>query len=390
VDGHVGWANTKAMELAQITSDTKSPATGEIVKDGLGVPRGVFKEDAMALVSSWIPAPSREERLKALRLQMKRAAECGLTSAQDIGSFEAGPLYRELAASGELTVRISLWQNFEDSIETLIKQRQEFGRNSEWLRLGPVKGYLDGTLGSRTCAMLEPFSDDPQNKGLPQYTSEILNEKTLQLDKEGFQIGYHAIGDAACRMGLDAFELAQKQNGKRDSRHRIEHAQVVAPTDWARFGKLGVIASMQPSHATSDMRWAESRVGEYRILGAYAWHSLAANGAKIAFGTDYPVELMPPLLQLHAAVTRQDADGYPASGWQPQERVSIKDAIKYYTTGAAYAEFMEKEKGQIASGMLADIVVLSRNLLTCPASEILKTKVELTIAGGRVVFEEKE
>jgi len=340
---------------------------------------------------------------------------------------------------GKLTVRVAEWQDFNDTVEELKRQRAEFATFRDdplRLRLTALKGYVDGTLGSRTSAMLAPFADDPHNSGIPRRPPEELTRMVVERARAGFQIALHAIGDRANRMALDGFEAALPKNVARAdakaagagpytvfttydgqtlkkgeftfdkayanfdpeggqagasgaARHRVEHAQVVAPADFARFRDLGVVASMQPSHAISDKRWAQERLGEYRVLGAYAWHMMRSYGVHVPFGTDWPVEPVSPYLGLYAAVTRQSTEGEPAGGWWPQERLLIADAIRCYTAESAYASFEEKEKGQIAPGMLADLVVHSRDLLTVRPEEILLTEAEMTIFDGRVVYEKK-
>ena len=303
-------------------------------------------------------------------------------------------------------MRVAEWQNFDDSVEELQRQRREFASFKDdplRLRLTALKGYVDGTLGSRTAAMLAPFADDPHNSGIPRRSPEELTRMIVERSAAVFQIALHAIGDRANRMALDGYEAAQQQqatarstNGSSTSRtpspaslrHRIEHAQVIAPSDFARFRKLGVVASMQPSHAISDKRWAQDRLGEYRVLGAYAWHTMSAFGVHMPFGTDWPVEPMNPYLGLYAAVTRQSTEGEPAGGWWPQERLQMADAIRCYTAEPAYASSEEREKGQIATGMLADMVVHSRDLLTIRPEEILQTETVMTILGGRIVYEQ--
>ncbi len=333
--------------------------------------------------------------------------------------YTAIPLYRQLLKSDKLTVRLAVWQNFETPVETLKKQRDDFlalKENPARLKLGILKGYVDGTLGSRTAAMLAPFSDDPGNSGIPRRAEEEMKKMIVERDAEGFQIGLHAIGDKANRIALDGFEDAVKNRQKTGKnrlnkqatqyiltefkkglsvygsnivRHRIEHAQVVAPSDFKRFRDLGVIASMQPSHAISDKRWAGDRLGEYRVLGAYSWHTFQSYGVHVAFGTDAPVELLNTYQTLYAAVSRQDLEGNPNGGWMPQEKLSMENAIRSYTFESAYAEFAEKEKGEIKVGMLADLVVHSKDLLTIDAKEILTTEPVYTIFNGKIVYEKK-
>ncbi len=409
VDGHVGWANSKALELAKIDKNTKSPEGGEIERDASGEATGILKETSQGLVSALIAQPSPEQMNKGMELALKMAREYGITSVQDNSGYETTKLYREFLKADKLTVRVSEWQNFEDSVAELKRQRDEFASfkdNPSRLKLGAVKGYVDGTLGSKTAAMLAPFSDDANNSGIPRRSAEELTKMIVERDKEGFQITLHAIGDKANRMALDGFKEAKSKNSiefvtsgsenmRSDGvkmrlnfpRHRIEHAQVVNPSDFKRFAELGIIASMQPSHAISDKRWAESRLGEYRVLGAYAWHFMQSYGVHVPFGTDFPVESINPYQTLYAAVSRQDTDGDPQGGWQPQEKLSMAAAIRCHTYESAYAEFAEKEKGTIAVGMFADLVVHSRDLLTIEPKEILTTEPIYTIFNGRVVYQ---
>ena len=411
VDGHVSWANSLALRKANLTRDTPVPEGGEILRDAAGDPTGILKETAGDLVGRVVPAPTREEKLRGLERALAEARRYGITSVQDsISGYDTLALYRELLATDKLTVRIAEWLDFEQPVAELKRQRDEFAAlkiDPLRLRITALKGYVDGTLGSRTAAMLAPFADDAHNSGIPRRTPEELTRMIVERDAAGFQITLHAIGDRANRMALDGFEAALKQNkfaatlsrsylyvplskfAESLLRHRIEHAQVVAPSDFARFRDLGVIASMQPSHAISDKRWAQDRLGEYRVLGAYAWHTMRAYGVHVPFGTDWPVEPINPYLGLYAAVTRQSADDEhaPAGGWWPQERITIADALRCYTAESAYASFEEKEKGQIAPGMLADLTVHSRDLLTIKPEEILRTEAAMTILGGRVIYE---
>ncbi|HEV2862676.1 MAG TPA: amidohydrolase [Pyrinomonadaceae bacterium] len=408
VDGHVSWANTLALRAGGVTRETPAPQGGEILHDSSGEPTGILKETAAGLVAGHVPDATPEERTEALERALAEARRYGITSVQtnDVPSREATPLYRELLKRGRLTVRVAEWQQFDNSVEDLKRERAEFAAFKDdplRLRLTALKGYVDGTLGSRTAAMLAPFADDPHNSGIPRRPPEELTRMMVERAKEGFQIALHAIGDRANRMALDGFEAAYKFP-KRDAppvhgfvigglpagdtqRHRVEHAQVVAPTDFERFSLLGVVASMQPAHAISDKRWAQDRLGEYRVLGAYAWHMMQSYGVHVPFGTDWPVEPINPYLGLFAAVTRQSTEGEPAGGWWPQERLTIAQAIRCYTAESAYASFEEKEKGQIAPGMLADLVVHSKDLLTIRPEEILQAEPDLTIFDGRVVYE---
>ena len=426
VDGHVSWANTLALKNANVTRETRAPEGGEILRDAAGEPTGILKETAAPLVGRVVPVPSREQKLQAIERALAEARRYGITSVQDsVSGYDTLALYRELLAAGRLTVRVSEWLDFNEPVEVLKRQRDEFAAlkvDPLRIRIAALKGYVDGTLGSRTAAMLAPFADDPHNSGIPRRPPEELTRMIVERDAAGFQIALHAIGDRANRMALDGFEAARTRAGAvskkpfRDllvqsqvlsgrmtakegeavisstpadppPRHRIEHAQVVAPSDFARFRDLGVIASMQPSHAISDKRWAEDRLGEYRVQGAYAWHKMRAFGVHVPFGTDWPVEPVNPYLGLYAAVTRQSTEGEPAGGWWPQERLTIADAIRCYTVESAYATLEETQKGQLAPGMLADMTVHSRDLLTIKPEEILQTEAVMTILGGRVVYE---
>ena len=410
VDGHTSWANTLALKRANITRDTKAPEGGEIRHDANGEPTGILHETAAGLVARVVPEPSRAERMQAIERALAEARRYGITSIQDFSlPYENVALYRELLAADKLTVRIATWQDFELPVAELQRQRAEFASfkiDPFRIRLTMLKGYVDGTLGSHTAAMLAPFADDPHNSGIPRHAPEELTRMTVERAQAGFQIGFHAIGDRANHMALDAFEAAKKSFGifaespvaiERNKgggtyvqyvpRHRVEHAQVVAPSDFARFRDLGVIASMQPSHAISDKRWAQERLGEYRVMGAYAWHTMMSYGVHVPFGTDWPVEPINPYLGLYAAVTRQSTDGQPVGGWWPEERITIQDAIRNYTAESAYASFEENDKGQIAPHMLADLTVHTRDLLTIPPAEILQTEAAITILGGRIVYE---
>jgi predicted amidohydrolase YtcJ len=440
VDGHTTWANSLALQKAGITRETKNPQGGEIVRDASGEATGILKETAGNLVAQVVPEPTHAEMAEALTRALAEALRYGVTSIQtnDVPSTDATPLYREFLKAGKLTVRVAEWQQFANSLADIKRERAEFaafGDDPFRLRLTALKGYVDGTLGSRTSAMLAPFSDDPHNSGIPRMTPEQLTKMIVERDAAGFQIALHCIGDRANRMALDGFEQAFKTNGypwpggrsketsanysgpisaspeqlkksaeegekilnsidlfadyrpRYTTRHRIEHAQVVAPSDFERFRSLDVIASMQPSHAISDKRWAEDRLGEYRVMGAYSWHTMMAHGVHVPFGTDWPVESMNPYLGLYAAVTRQSVDGQPPGGWWPEERISIEDAIRNYTAEGAYASFEEKDKGQIAAGMLADLVVHTKDLLTVEPKEILQTEPDTVVFDGRVIYE---
>ena len=385
IDGHVAVANSRALEIAGITRGTKDPPGGSIERDAASEPTGMLKEgSAMAMVWSRIPAMTPEQRRHGIELALEEVAAHGVTSLQDNSTFVDFMVYEDIKKDGKLTARITEWLPFGLPLEKLEEMRERGGTTDLMLRTGALKFVADGSLGSRTAALLAPYSDEPSTSGIMIIDPEQLKKMVIERDKAGFQIAIHAIGDRANRIALDAFAAAREANGSRDSRHRIEHAQVVSPDDIPRFSQLGVIASMQPSHETTDMRWAESRLGPERSRGAYAWSSLRKHNARLAFGTDYPVEVINPMRGLYACVTRALPNGGPA--WQPQEIISIDDCIAAYTEGSAHAEFAEKEKGRIAAGQLADIVLLSADPTKVPPAEILKITILKTFVGGRQVW----
>ena len=388
VSGHVAVANSQALKLAELNNTSLNPTGGELERNASGELTGMLKEDpAMSLVNSRIPDPTPEQRRKGITLVLADLAQNGVTSVQDNSEWDDFLTYKQLKEDGKLTVRITEWLHFSEPLNDLQNKRAQGGTTDSWLKTGALKMVTDGALGSRTAAMLEPYSDDAKASGILIMEPDKLKSLAIERDKAGFQLNFHAIGDRANRVSLDVFEAVEKTNGRRDRRDRIEHAQVVASDDLPRFAKLKVIASMQPSHQTTDMRWAESRVGPDRIKGAYAWATLQKSGARLAFGTDYPIEVVSPLRGLYACVTRQLPDGTPAGGWQPQEKISLQDCISAYTSGAAYAEFEEGKKGELKVGEYADFIVLSNDLTKIPPSDYVKTQVLRTVAGGRTVYE---
>jgi predicted amidohydrolase YtcJ len=321
-------------------------------------------------------------------MALQQARELGITSIQIPGSA-SWEMYDELLAKGELTTRIDIGAGLTANVERLARYKalmEKYPREGNWLRFGYLKDFMDGTLGSGTAMMFEPFTDEPDKIGLPQITWEELEERVLTADSMGFQIGIHAIGPKANNWILNAYEKAIEKNGKRDSRHRSEHAQILIESYIPRFAELGVIPSMQPTHCITDKRFIVKRIGEERSRWSYTWKSLANAGSILAFGTDYSVEPLNPMEGLYAAVTRKDRMGEEGEGWIPEEKLTMEEAIKYYTYGAAYAQFMEDRKGMLRNGYLADIVITDRDLLTIPENEIMKTKVVLTITGGKVVY----
>jgi predicted amidohydrolase YtcJ len=384
--GHVMLVNVKVLEIAGITAKTPDPPSGEIGHDPVtGEPNGILKEAAIDLVSQYLPSPSDESINRSVERAVETARQFGLTTVQDYSDSEALAAYKRLLDEDRLNCRLTLWFPLEGDLIRYKKLRDEL--RSPMLRFGLLKGFLDGTMGGRTAAFFAPYSDDSTTSGILQMTPEKLDEAVLLADRDGFQIALHAIGDRAIRMGLDAYELSRKINGARERRHRLEHVQAVSKEDIPRFKALGVIASMQPSHCIFDMPWAEARLGAERCRTAYAWKSLLDGGARLAFGSDWPVAPLNPLIGIYAAVSRCDTTGSPAGGWNPQEKLTITEAIDAYTLGSAYAELMEHEKGSIEQGKLADLVILDRNLLRAAPAEILKTRVLYTIVGGKIVYQ---
>ena len=398
VDGHVAVANSLALKLAGVSRETADPAGGHIVRDPqTSEPTGLLQEDgAMNLVYTKIPAPSLAERRHAIEMVLADAARAGVTSLQDNSYLEISTdvsfskenllIYQQLRKEGKLTVRITEWLDFTLPLAKLEELRSEWGSADPWLKTGTLKAFLDGSLGSRTAAMLAPYSDAPGTSGILRLDPEKLTSMAIERDRAGFQLAFHAIGDRANRVALDTFAAVLAADGPRDRRDRVEHAQVVAPEDFARFGKLGIVASMQPSHLLDDARWAAERLGPERSRGAYAWRTMEQNGAHLAFGTDHPVEPINPLRGVYACATRQLPQGGPS--WQPQESLPIKDCLQAYTVGSAYAEFEEKRKGTLAPGMLADLIVYPVDVNQIPARDLLMTVVRMTIVGGRIVYQQ--
>ncbi len=407
-DGHIGVANTRALQLASITVASRDPEGGKIDRDEAGTPNGILREKAQEAVQAAIPKPTQEKRRQAIEAALADLASHGVTSAQDYSQWEDFQIYEELEHEGKLTARISEWLNFDDSMEELNRKRDSHPASDTMLHTGMLKGFADGSLGSRTAALLEPYSDDPKddnlkddgpkNSGLPQYEAAKLNAMTKERVLAGYQIGFHAIGDRAVQLALDAFAEAEKaaKDGKvkaadggsnNDYRLRIEHAQVATPQQILRFKELKVIASVQPSHLLTDMNWAESRLGAKRAEHSYAWAEFLRHGVVLAFGTDYPVEPVTPFRGLYAALTRMSDDG--KKSYYPAQKLNIEQAIAAYTTGAAFAEFDEKQKGKLEPGMLADFVVLDRDITAAPPAKILETKVLRTVVGGKTVYEAK-
>ena len=397
IDGHIAVANTRALQLGSITLASRDPQGGHIDRNENGEPTGILRETAQQAVLGVIPKPTHRLRRDALEVALADLAEHGVTSAQDYSpNWENFEIYEELEKEGKLTARITEWLPFDDPLEELSRKRSAHPQSDLMLHTGMLKGFMDGSLGSHTAALLEPYADDPQNSGLPRYEAQKLNDMTKERVLAGFQIGFHAIGDKGIQMALDAFAGAEKAaheahvkapDGSDDFRLRIEHAQVTTLAQFAQFKTLKVIASMQPSHVLTDMRWAQDRLGPRRAATSYAWLTFLNKGVTLAFGTDYPVEPVSPFRGLYAAVTRKSEDG--KQEYFPAQRLTMDQAISAYTTGSAFAEFEDKEKGKLMPGMLADFIVLDRDITGASPEKLLGTKVLRTVVGGKTVYEAK-
>jgi hypothetical protein len=441
IDGHIALANTAALAAAGIHGKTTPPEGGAIDLDAKGEPTGILRESAQQLVEKVIPPPGHEERRRGLELVIADALAHGVTSVQDFSDWEDFLVYEELEKEGRLDLRITEWLPFKASVPDLIRMRAHHDAKDPMLHTGFLKGFMDGSLGSRTAALKEPYSDDPGNTGLPQYTQGELNRMAVERARLGFQLGFHAIGDKAVAMALEAIGQAEKAlpeatgpanpanlsvgpcrgpgqpyrvwdekipcpaTGGEEAtepcapssgsvpcrilhgygaRNRIEHAQVVDPADIPRFAKLGVIASMQPSHLLTDMNWAEARLGPKRAAYSYAWKMFLDAGVPLAFGTDYPVEPITPFRGLYAAVTRMNEAG--TKTYDPANKIPRGQALYAYTQGSAYAEFAEERKGMLAPGFDADFILVDRDLFRVPAAALLQSRVLETYVAGQQVF----
>jgi predicted amidohydrolase YtcJ len=396
VDGHIGVANTRALQLASITVASRDPDGGKIDRDDSGTPNGILREKAQEALWAVIPKPTHEKRRQAIELALADMASHGVTSAQDYSQWEDFQIYEDLEHEGKLTARISEWLPFNDSIEELNRKRDSHPASDNMLHTGMLKGFMDGSLGSKTAALLEPYSDDPGNSGLPQYEAAKLNAMTKERVLAGYQVGFHAIGDKGIQMALDAFAEAEKAakeakvkaaDGGTDYRLRVEHAQVTTPQQIVRFKELKVIASMQPGHLLTDMNWAEARLGPKRAEHSYAWAEFLRRGVVLAFGTDYPVEPVSPFRGIYSALTRTSEDG--KKSYYPAQKLNIEQTIAAYTTGSAFAEFAEKQKGKLEPGMLADFIVLDQDITAALPPKMMETKVLRTVVGGKTVYEAK-
>lgn len=387
VDGHAIWVNSAALKIAGVTASTADPPGGQIVRDAAGEPTGVFVDAASVLIEKHVPQATDGEVKRQLRTAMRELASLGMTGVHDAGiDPRVFRLYQELGAAHELPIRIYAMQADSESARLMMESGPILPQYEDRLQMRAVKAWIDGALGSRGAALLHEYSDQPRNRGLMLYTREQLQQLTTLTASKGWQLNIHAIGDNGNRVVLDTFEVLLTPEQRRMLRPRIEHAQVIALEDIPRFARLGLIASIQPTHATSDMNMAEDRLGAARIKGAYAWRKLLASGARLAGGSDFPVELANPFHGLHAAVTRQDRNGRPPGGWYPQEKLSREEALRLFTTDAAYAGHMEQVEGSLEAGHWADFILVDRDYFKVPESEIDDIRVVATYVAGRNVM----
>lgn len=391
VDGHASLVNAAAMRAANLTRNSQSPAGGEIIKDAQGNPTGVLVDNAKNLVSRVVPPPTREQVKEMITDAIAEMHRFGLTGVHDAGaSGQTLELYEELGREGKLNIRLyAMISDHQPTIEAWFRRGPLVGAYDGTLWVRSIKLYQDGALGSRGAALLEPYTDDPRTSGLLVSPAEHIKDVASRALVAGFQVNTHAIGDRGNRLVLDSYEAALKERPTADHRFRIEHAQILHADDIPRFAQLGVIPSMQGSHQTSDMYWAGNRLGEGRLRGAYAWRSLLNSNVVIPNGSDFPVEYVNPLFSFNASVSRQDGNGWPAGGWYPEQRMTREEALFSMTLWAAYAGFQEAELGSLTPGKRADFVVLDRDILRVPTSDILGTQVLSTWVGGRAVYEKR-
>ena len=387
IDGHALWVNQKTLDLSDITAETPDSEGGRIIRlSGSNNPSGILIDNAMDLVNKIMPAPSKDLKKRRIVQALSYALKLGLTSLHDAGSdTDNVDIYMELAEEGRLIPRVYAMLNDEEQLkEKYLKLGPQIGLFNNHLNIRTMKFYADGALGSRGAALLEPYSDDPGNSGWLLTPEDELRSKIMRAAKHGFQVSTHAIGDKGNRLTLDIYEELTNGTG---ARHRIEHSQTISLTDIPRFKKLGVIPSMQPTHQSSDMYWVEDRLGSERIKGAYAWRKLIDSGVVIPGGSDSPVESLNPLWGIYAAVTRQDHNGFPEGGWYPEERMTIEEAVKMFSSWAAYASFEEDLKGTLEAGKFADFTVLSEDIFKSEPSTLLKTEILMTVVGGEIWYD---
>ncbi|HYK83271.1 MAG TPA: amidohydrolase [Gemmatimonadales bacterium] len=388
LDGHEALANAAAMQAAGVTKATPTPAGGEIVRDArTGEPIGIFKDGALDLIARVVPEPSPDERDSALARALAHAAARGVTATAHMSASWADlATYRRLERAGRLTLRVAVYLSLADW-HAVADTLAHTGAGDDWVKIGGVKGYMDGSAGARTAYFFEPYSDSAGYYGLTQHSERDMRAWIGAADSAGLQIAVHAIGDRANAILLAIYDSVARAHGPRDRRFRVEHAQHLRPEDIPRFARLGVIASMQPYHAIDDGRWVERRIGPERIKTTYAFRALLDSGARLAFGSDWTVAPLDPILGIYAAVTRRTLDGKHPDGWVPEQKITVAEALRAYTAGNAYATFDERGRGVLAPGYDADITVLDRDLFTVPAATLDQARVRLTIVGGRVVYD---
>ncbi|TKH01595.1 amidohydrolase [Peribacillus simplex] len=386
-EGHYAWVNTKALEIANITRHTENPSYGIIERDENGEPNGILFEKAMDAVIRHAFNFSNAHKNEIFSNFLAHTASLGVTAVNDLHglkTIESLDVFKEFEDKDKLTTRIHLWPALNGDLEHSKQLRETY--QSDKLRVSGLKQFIDGVITARTAYLLDPYADQPETCGESAFTPETIKKWVVDADNEGFSIRFHAIGDGAIRLALDAYEEAQKANGKRDSRHSVEHIEVIHPDDIHRFKELGVTASIQPDHlAMSERGVYTERIGTEREKHVFSINALQKAGANLAFGTDFPIDILNPLLQIYRAVTRIDSSGKTV--WHPHERITLAEALKAYTVGPAYGAFREQELGTLEVDKLADIVVLERNLFEVPVEEIPDTKVQLTIVDGKVVYD---
>jgi len=385
VDGHAAWVNSPVLRVLRYTRHTPDPPGGKIQRDRYGRPTGILFDKAFSLLDRLIPEPTYSEKKTLIRQAIQQANQLGITSITDNSPDEIYRIYADLYQSGDLTLRVHFFFYYPASFDTLKQLLQQVPPVAEFLQVGPIKLFADGSLGSRSAYLLQPYRDDPGNTGLPQHPFQELLNLVRSVDEAGFQVGIHAIGDGAVREVLDVFAALAEERPDPTRRWRIEHAQVVDSVDFARFQQLGVIASMQPSHCITDLHWAEERIGE-RSRHAYAWRTFLDRQVTLAFGTDWPVEPLNPMIGLYASVTRQDTLGFPEGGWYPEQRIRLGEAIRAYTYGSAFGVGAEGWSGTLQPGRVADFVILDRDIFNLPPEQILQTRVLETYVNGKRVY----
>jgi predicted amidohydrolase YtcJ len=390
LDGHMVLVNSVAMKIAGISKDTPTPAGGEILRNPqTGEPTGILKDAAIGLVTDHIPEPTLEQKMAAVEAALKHANSFGVTSIHDMSYSSQFDVYRELLDRKKLSARLFVYIPIS-SIGLLTGPEKKNFPQSEFLKIAGLKGFVDGALGSSTALFFDPYDDDPSKRGIlvaDMFPEGIMEDRLMKADEANLQVAIHAIGDEANHIILDLFETIMEKNENRDRRWRIEHAQHIVPEDFGRFGKLRVIASVQPYHAIDDGRWAEKKIGKERSCHTYAFRSLLEGGAVLACGSDWTVAPINPLTGIYAAVTRRTLDGNNPDGWIPEQKVTMEEVIKGYTLNAAYAEFSEHLKGSLEEGKLADVVILDQNLFEISPDMIMDTKVIMTILDGEIVYE---